>query len=59
MNEADLRVNCYNFSATAPNHQDSFQPLCQHLQELHVWISRSNDSQDEGWCMYNGDMKCE
>ena len=40
INEADLRVNCYNFSATATNHQDSFQPLCQHLQELHVWISR-------------------
>ena len=32
-----LRVNCYNFSASAPDHQDSFQSLCQHLQELHVW----------------------
>ena len=36
----DLRVNCYNFSAATTNHQDSFQPFCQHLQELHVWISR-------------------
>ena len=34
--KTDLRVNCYNFSATATNHQDSFQPFCQHLQELHV-----------------------
>ena len=34
-----LRVNCYNFSAAATNHQDSFQSFCEHLQELHVWIS--------------------
>ena len=40
--KTDLRVNCYNFSATATNHQDSFKPFCQHLQELHVWISRIN-----------------
>ena len=32
-----LRVNCYNFSASAPDHQDSFQSFCQHLQELHVY----------------------
>ena len=42
INLTDLRVNCYNFSAAATNHQDSFQPFCQHLQELHVWISRIN-----------------
>ena len=40
LNKTHLRVNCYNFSAAATNHQDSFQSFCEHLQELHVWISR-------------------
>ena len=39
LKKTHLRVNCYNFSAAATNHQDSFQSFCEHLQELHVWIS--------------------